>query len=200
MRVYRKVMGVVVIVVACVLVGAAYQLWKGTRLAKPAQTTFPIQDELPIPEELLNLRDLRVCDVLVEPLPDALKGSLTREDIEKWTANRLKNMGIRVVSLEEQINALGDPLADEEMPPVIDTDGVHVSVDVAAPCMARGVICVNVGLSVGLTYPDCFIIASVWNKEMHAHIGAGDDPKQVIREKLNKLLDLLEKDWKQCNR
>jgi hypothetical protein len=53
MSVNRKAIGVAALGVACILVGASYQSWKGMLVAEPALTTVPI------PNQVLNLTDFR---------------------------------------------------------------------------------------------------------------------------------------------
>jgi hypothetical protein len=199
MSVNRKAIGVAALGVACILVGASYQSWKGMLVAQPARTTVPS------PNKILNLTDFRECDVLLEGLPDALKDSLTREDIEKWTANRLKNMGIRVVSEEDQGKTflLADRSTDEKMLAAQDRFWSRVYINVNADRIPTGGICANVTLEVRrgvFIHPGYFIPATVWDRQVLVSFGSLYDPKEVIRKNLNKLLDLLEKDWKQCNR
>ncbi len=199
MSVYRKAIGVAALGVACILVGASYQSWKGMLVAQPARTTVPPSNQA------LNLTDFRECTVLVEDLPDALKDSLTREDMEKWTANRLKNMGIHVVSPEDKVKTflLADTSTDEKMLAAADRFRSTVYINVNAGRISTGVICASVTLKVVrgvFIHPGYFTHATVWDERMLMSFGSLYDPKEKIREKLNKLLDLLEKDWKQCNR
>jgi hypothetical protein len=198
MSVYRKAIGVAALGAACILVGASYQSWKGMLVAQPALTTVPLQNHI------LNLTDFRECVVLVEGLPDALKDSLTREDIEKWTANRLKNMGIRVVSEEDRVKTfrLADKSTDEKMLAAADRFGSVVYINVSAVRIPTGVICAHVTLEVHrrvFIHPGYFTAATVWDRRVLMYFGSLYDPKERIRDALNKLLDLLEKDWKQCN-
>jgi hypothetical protein len=141
----------------------------------------------------------------VEDLPDALKDSLTREDMEKWAANRLKNMGIRVVSEEDQWKTflLADKSTDEKMLAAADRFGSVVYIKVNAVRIPTGGICANVTLKVHrgvFIHPGYFTSATIWGWQVLRYFGSLHDPKEQIRDALNKLLDRLEKDWKQCNR
>lgn len=169
--------------------------WKGMLEAQPAQLTAHLAD----------LTDFRDVSILVEGLPDALKDSLTKEDIEGWTANRLKNMGLRVVSHEVQTVAFlaADDSTDEKALAVNDRHRSQVYVNVNADRLATGAIYASVTLRCDrgvFVHPGYFGTAAVWDRGALIYFTSGYDAKTEIRDNLNELLDLLEKDWKTCNR
>jgi hypothetical protein len=207
MSVYWKVIGVVVVGVGCFLAGGSCPSEKGMLVAEPTKGMLvaePALTTVPFENILFNLTGFRECNVLVLELPDALKDSLTREDIEKWTANRLMNMGIRVVSGEDQEKTYlsADKSTDEKMPAAQDRRRSTVSVRVHVLRTPTGVICANVVLLCWrgvFIHPGYFGTAIVWGREMLLYFGALHDSKEKIKEALNELLDLLEQSWKLCN-
>ena len=69
--------------------------WKGMLQAQPAQRT------LSTTTQRIGLTGFRECAILVGIMPEALKDSVTAEDIEGWAANRLQEIGLSVVSKED---------------------------------------------------------------------------------------------------
>ncbi|KKM21533.1 hypothetical protein LCGC14_1634510 [marine sediment metagenome] len=167
-------------------------------VAQPAQLT--LSDDA----RLLKLTGFREVMVLVEDLRDALKDSLTREDIEGWTANRLKNMGVQVVSREDQRKAYvaAEKSTDEKTLAAADRFASRVYVNVNAGRSPSGVIYANVTLECHrgvFVHPGYLTSAIVWNQRILINFSSDYDAKDQIRDTLNELLDDLEKDWKKCN-
>lgn len=172
--------------------------WKGMLLAKPALFTLST-DAL-----RSGLTGFREVMVVVENLPDALRDSLTKEDIEGWTANRLKNMGVRVVSNEDQTKAYdtADHSTDEKALAANDRFRSHVYVNVNADRLPSGAIYANISLECKrgvFVHPGYFGVATVWDSRNLIYFGSGYDAREKLRDSLNILLDILETDWKKCN-
>lgn len=184
--------------VACGMVTVQQRSWKGMLGAEPAMSTLSM-DAL-----VLGLTGFRECHVLVEGLPDALKDSLTKQDIEGWTANRLENMGVRVISNEDRRKAFfaSDQSTDEKALAAQDRFRSSVYVNVSADRLPTGAIYAHLSLACRrgmFAHPGYFRGATVWDTGHLIYFTSGYDAKEQIRDKLNKLLDILEKDWKKCN-
>jgi len=194
------------LIIIC-LVGAAFlgsgamgdsqqKTWKGMLAAKPAR------DTLSIDAKRIALTGFRECTVIVEGFSD--KDSLTVPDIEGWTANRLKKIGIRVVTEEEQRKAFlaADQSTDEKALEAVDRFRSQVHVSLNALKQPSGAICLN--LTVKCTrgvfvQPGYFRNTTVWDTGRLIYFGSVADVKEKIRKPLDELLDQLERDWKTCN-
>ncbi len=166
--------------------------------AQPAQ--FTLSDDA----YRTNLTDFPEVSILVEGLPDALKDSLTKEDIEGWTANRLKNMGVRVVSADDRRKAFfaADKITDEKTLAANDRLYSQVYVNVNADRLRSGAIYAHISLECSrgvFVHPGYFVDATVWDRSAIIYFTSGFDAKDWIRDTLNELLDFLEKDWQTCN-
>lgn len=172
--------------------------WKGMLQAEPAFRTLS-RDAY-----VVGLTGFRECIVLVEDLPDDLKDSLTSEDIEGWTANRLKNMGVRVVSMEDRKKAFSaaDKSTDEKALAAHDRYNSMVYVNVNAIRSSTGSISAGVSLECDrgvFVHPGYFRKATLWDRGTIFYFGSSYDAKDRVRDALNRLLDQLETDWKKCN-
>jgi len=198
MRVKRIVLGGAALVAACAITGDSYQSWKGMLVARPAMGTVSLE------HQLIGLTDYREVWVYVQGVPDALKDKITKQDIGGWTANRLKNIGLHVVTLEQAGKTLLAAPKDTDEKALVANDrfGSDVIVSVSADRLPTGAIYANVSLQCKrgvFVHPGYYRNATAWDENTLVYFGAANDPKEQIREHLNRLLDKLESDWKKCN-
>lgn len=189
---------------ALVAAGAAYgaiavQSWKGMIVAQPGR------ERVPVGATIFNLAGYSECDVLIEDLPEDLKDALTSEDIEGWVTNRLKNMGIRVVTEEERYDAYirADKSTDERKLTANDRWESLVYVNLNALREKKtGVTSYSLRVECDrgvFVQPGYFTRATVWDIGSIGYFSSQYDAKERIREQLNELLDELERVWKICN-
>lgn len=173
--------------------------WEGMLTAQPAQATLSNE------KRSLGLTGFARCLVAVEDLPDALKGDVSKATVKKWVTNRLENVGVRVVTEEQRSKALmaADRSHDAAWLRAADEVGSAVYVNVGALRHPDGTVLMNVDLEVMrgvFLWPGHYGVRTVWNTGRLQYFGRADDPEQELRETLDELMDIFEKDWKTCNR
>lgn len=165
--------------------------------AQPAQRT------LSTTTQRIGLTGFRECAILVGIMPEALKDSVTAEDIEGWAANRLQEIGLSVVSKEDQSKSFCASARDTDDKALAANDRFRsrfgVRVDAVRSSTGDIWAYVTVGCSRGVfVHPGYFTSATVWYQAGLCRFGPGYE-KAGIKNFLNKLLDELERDWKKCN-
>jgi hypothetical protein len=174
------------------------QSWKGMILAQPARSRLTFE------QRELGLRDYDTVSILIENLPDAIKGSVTRDDLDAWTRNRLKYAGLSVVSSDDRHRSMASrfPTTDEDELRRADLYMSYIYVNVNALRSAAGLTVCNVLIECNrgvFVHPGHFKPATVWRRSTLLLFGSALDAKAQIRKALNQLLDEFERDWKKCN-
>lgn len=176
----------------------AQEQWKGMLTARPAMRSLTNE------EKLLGLTEFQRCLVLVESLPEELRGDVSRATIERWVTNRLENAGLEVISYEGQQEALraSDMSHDQAMLSAQDKFWSDVYVNVGGIRTSDGTTSLTVSLEVrrgAFVWPGYFTRATVYNRGSFILFGRSFDTEAKVRDEINKLMDVFEKDWKACN-
>lgn len=176
----------------------AQEQWKGMLTAQPA--TRSLTDE----QAVLGLTQFQRCSVLVESLPEELRGDVSRATIERWVTNRLENAGLEVISYEDREEAFraSDMSHDRAMLSAQDKFSSKVYVNVGGLRTPDGTTSLTVSLEVNrgaFVWPGYFKRATVYNRGSFILFGRSFDTEAKVRDEINKLMDVFEKDWKACN-
>ena len=195
----RVTFGLIALSASVVGFAALQQTWKGMLAAQPAYAKLSSE------AQSIGLTEFDSCYVLIEEMPDELKDSLTGDDVETWTLNRLKNTGIKAVRHSEvrrDFDYLRSP-TDESMLRGEDRGRSSVYVNVGAVRTSSGTLFYTIEVEVrraGFIHPGHFMFVTVWDRGSYGYFGSAHEAKVKLRESLNGLLDDLETDWKACNR
>lgn len=176
----------------------AQEQWKGMLTARPAMSSLTAE------EGWLGLTQFQRCSVLVEDLPQALRGEVSRATIERWVTNRLENAGLTVVSDEEQGKAFSstDSKHDRAMLHAHDVFLSYVYVNLNGLRASDGTTSLAVSLEVNrgaFVWPGYFRKATVYERGSFILFGRSFDTEAKVRDEINRLMDVFEKDWKTCN-
>jgi hypothetical protein len=135
---------------------------------------------------------------------DELKDLLAKQDIVEWTANRLKNMGVKVVTVEEQRKTFLGTGKDTDEQALTARDKYWSSIYVNVHCIRvpTGEICANITLQCWrgvFVHPGYFMNATVWDRDLILYLPSDSGGKDKIRQAISELFNDLENDWKKCN-
>lgn len=184
-------------------------LLESTFLKDPKDyTEAGIEDRTRFRELATELYGFDRVHVLAEDLSGVLKDELTRRDVEEWARNRLENMGVHVVTLDEQRQEFFRDAGNQEMTEaealrIYDRQKSYVYVNInALRSELTGVTTIDVSVDARrgvFMYPGLFTAATVWHDAEIKYFGTNYEAKEQIRKTLNGVFDRFEKDWKGVN-
>jgi hypothetical protein len=143
--------------------------------------------------------------VLIEDMPPTLRDVIATSDVETWAANRLKSVGIAVVSREEHDRRFSAAEEATEAQALRKHDQywsrLYINIS-GGRDTATGRAPYNISIEVhrgAFIYPGGFTTATVWSRALVGHLDKAVDGKESLRGGVNALLDDFEKDWKAAN-
>ena len=171
---------------------------KGVIISQPGYAS--LRDPLKASSAERALLTFSTASVIVEDIPDALKADLSQDAVFEWTSNLLKNAGIKVVSVEDQLKAFTAAGREDDLLTLMAHDQLssEVYVNINAVKATIGPTAYNASLHVkrgAFIHPGYFILgASVWDREVIGVSGSGLNAKDEIKRTVTNLMKMLETD------